>query len=169
MNSRYPLLSVLVLPLLLTACGPDEGDDLDRFMADASKTMSANVEPLPQVQPYVAVQFNLDGSISDPFKPRKAAGKGSFQPNLNRPKEPLEAFALENLKYVGALTRGNTTFALIKTPDNTIQQAKIGHYLGTNFGLITAITDTEVTLNEIKKDDLSGDWVAHVTSLSLHE
>ncbi len=160
MSSINRLLSLLLLPLFISACGSNEGDDLDQFMTNAPKTMSANVEPLPQVQPYVAVQFNLDGTISDPFKPKKAAGKGTFQPNLNRPREPLD---------VGALSRGNSSFALIKTPDNTIQQAKVGQYLGTNYGLITAISDTEVTLKEIIQDDLSGDWVERVSSLSLQE
>lgn len=169
MSSVYRVLSLLALPLLMSACSGSDGDDLDQFMADAPKTMSTSVEPLPQVQPYVAIQFNLDGTIYDPFRPRKSAGKGSFQPNLDRPKEPLESFALENLKYVGALSKGKASFALIRTPDNTIQQARVGQYLGTNFGLITAISDTEVTLKEIIQDDLSGDWVERVSSLSLQE
>jgi len=155
--------------LLLTSCGGTGGDDLDQFMADAAKTMNTKVEPLPQVQPYVPLQFNVDGTISDPFRPRKVVSSGTFQPNLSRPKEPLEAFPLENLKYVGALTKSKSTFALIKTPDNTLQQVKIGNYLGTNYGLVTSINDSEVTLKEIVQDELSGDWVERISSLSLQE
>lgn len=169
MNLNIKLLFVIPGLLLLAGCGGTEGDDLDQFMADAAKTMSTKVEPLPQVQPYVPLQFNVDGTISDPFRPRKVVSSGTFQPNLSRPKEPLEAFPLENLKYVGALTKNKSTFALIKTPDNTLQQVKIGNYLGTNYGLVTSINDNEVTLKEIVQDELSGDWVERISSLSLQE
>ncbi len=169
MNLNIKLLFVIPSLLLLAGCGGTEGDDLDQFMADAAKTMSTKVEPLPQVQPYVPLQFNVDGTISDPFRPRKVVSSGTFQPNLSRPKEPLEAFPLENLKYVGALTKNKSTFALIKTPDNTLQQVKIGNYLGTNYGLVTSINDNEVTLKEIVQDELSGDWVERISSLSLQE
>jgi type IV pilus assembly protein PilP len=163
------LLYVGLTSLLLTSCGGTEGDDLDRFMADAAKTMNAKVEPLPQVQPYLPLQFNADGTISDPFRPRKVVSTGTFQPNLNRPKEPLEAYPIENLKYVGSLTKSKSSYALIKTPDNTIQQVRIGNYLGTNYGLVTSINDGEVTLKEIIQDELSGEWVERISSLSLQE
>lgn len=154
---------------LLAGCSGGEGDDLDQFMANAPKTMNAKVEPLPQVQLYIPLQYNVDGALSDPFKLRKVAGSGSFQPNLNRPKEPLESFPLENLKYVGAMTKNKSVFALIKTPDNTLHQVKAGNYLGTNYGLVTAITESEVSLKEIIQDELSGDWVERISSLSLQE
>ncbi len=169
MNSIIKPVVLAAILLMLAGCSGDEGDDLDQFMADAPKSMSANVEPLPQVQPYVPLQFNVDGTISDPFKPRKAVSKGSFQPNLNRPKQPLESYPLENLNYVGLLSKAKSKFALIKTPDNTVHQVEVGNYLGTNFGMVTAITDTEVSLKEIIQDDLSGDWVERISSLSLQE
>lgn len=169
MNNITIYLAPLVLSLGLFGCSAGEGDDLDQFMANAPKTMSTKVEPLPQVQAYTPLQYNVDGSLSDPFKLRKVAGAGTFQPNLNRPKEPLESYSLENLKYVGALTKNKTNYALIKTPDNTLHQLKIGNYLGTNYGLVTAINDSEVTLKEIIQDELSGDWVERVSSLSLQE
>jgi type IV pilus assembly protein PilP len=169
MNSIIKPVGMLAILLVLAGCSGDEGDDLDQFMAEAPKSMSANVDPLPQVQPYVPLQFNVDGSISDPFKPRKAISKGSFQPNLSRPKQPLESYPLENLNYVGLLSKAKSKFALIKTPDNTVHQVEVGNYLGTNFGMVTAITDTEVSLKEIIQDDLSGDWVERISSLSLQE
>jgi type IV pilus assembly protein PilP len=169
MNLLLKTVGLLALVLGVAGCSGDEGDDLDQFMADAPKSMSANVDPLPQVQPYVPLQFNVDSTIFDPFKPRKAISKGSFQPNLNRPKQPLEAYPLENLNYVGLLTKAKSTYALIKTPDNTVHQVEVGNYLGTNFGMVTAISDTEVSLKEIIQDDLSGDWVERISSLSLQE
>jgi len=164
----YSLLIVLII--LLTGCQGDQADDLDRFMQDAAKGMTTKVPPLPEVQPYIPEIFNVDGSLPDPFTPKKlVAESGNYQPDLNRPKEPLELFPLENLKYVGALSRKGKLFALIKTPDNTIHQVKKGNYVGTNFGSIVQITEFEVSITENVQDEMSGDWVERISALNLQE
>lgn len=164
----YLLLGLLAL--LLAACAEGEGDDLDQYMRDATKNIQPKVQQLPEVKPYVALIYNEDNVLSDPFQARKAVTKaGSLQPDLKRPKEPMESYPLESIKYVGMLSKQKLTFALLKTPDNTIQQVRIGHYVGQNFGRVTAIADNEVTLHEIVQDELSGDWVNRTTVLSLQE
>jgi type IV pilus assembly protein PilP len=90
-------LAVALICVLLTACGSGEGDDLDQFIRDSGKGLKGKVDPLPEVVPYVPAIFNADGALHDPFKPRKAQVKsGGLQPNLNRPREALEAFPLES-------------------------------------------------------------------------
>jgi type IV pilus assembly protein PilP len=168
--ANFKLLPILALGVLLTACSGDEGDDLDQYMRDAAKDVKPNVKPLPEVKPYTALPYNADGSLIDPFRARKAANKTStLQPNLNRPKEPMEAYPLESLKYVGMLSRQKLTYALLRTPDNNVQQVKVGNYVGQNYGRITQITDGEIILNEIVQDELSGDWVERVSNLALQE
>ena len=168
-NLLYKLLPISFLSLMLAACGGDEGDDLDKFMLNAANDMSKTVQPLPEVLPYSPLQYNADGTLSDPFKPRKAASKGTLQPNTNRPKEALESYPLESLKYVGSMSKNKLTYALIKTPDNTVQQVKVGNYLGPNFGLVTAINESDIALKEIVQDDLTGDWVERNASINLQE
>jgi type IV pilus assembly protein PilP len=169
-NPLLKLITISTLCLILVACNGDEGDDLDKFMSTAANDMSKGVEPLPEVLPYSPIQYNADGLLADPFKPRKAASKnGSLQPNINRPKDALEAYPLESLKYVGSMSRSKLTYALIKTPDNTIQQVKVGNYLGPNFGLVTAINEGDVVLKEIVQDDLTGDWIERSASINLQE
>lgn len=163
-------IMLLTMCTVLVACNGDQGDDLDKFMASAANDMSKNVEPLPEVLPYSPLQYNADGILSDPFKARKAANRaGALQPNTNRPKEALEAYPLESLKYVGSLSKNKLTYALIKTPDNTVQQVKVGNYMGPNFGLVTKIDDSGIALKEIIQDDLTGDWIEHATSINLQE
>lgn len=164
-------LLTLFLSLALVACGSGGGDDLDKFMKEAGTDKVVKVEPLPQVKPYVPLQYNADGTLNDPFRARKAqaARTGGLQPNLNRPREPLEAFPLESLKYVGSLSKAKLKYALIKTPDNGVQQVKIGNYVGLNFGLVTEINDTAVILKEIVQDELSGDWTERTSSINLQE
>jgi type IV pilus assembly protein PilP len=139
-------------------------------MATAANDMSKGVEPLPEVLPYSPLQYNADGTLSDPFKARKATNKsGALQPNTNRPKEALEAYPLESLKYVGSLSKNKLSYALIKTPDNTIQQVKMGNYVGPNFGLVTQINESAIEIKEIIQDDLTGDWVERNSSINLQE
>jgi type IV pilus assembly protein PilP len=169
-NMSHKILLPVFLACALAACNGDEGDDLDKFMATAANDMGKNVEPLPEVLPYSPLQYNADGILTDPFKARKAANKtGALQPNTNRPKEALEAYPLESLRYVGSLSKNKLTYALIKTPDNTVQQVKVGNYMGPNFGLVTKIDETSIALKEITQDDLTGDWVERTTSINLQE
>jgi type IV pilus assembly protein PilP len=169
MSVKFKWLCLLILLQTLLACSGGEGDDLDKFIASEPANMSTEVESLPQVQTYVPLIFNADGALFDPFKPRVVKATGKIQPDLNRPKELLEAYPLENLQYVGALSKRNTKFALIKTPDNVINKVTVGHHIGLNYGLISAIGDNEITVKEIIQDDLTGDWVERVSSISLQE
>ena len=169
-NTYLKTLAICALTLTLFACSGDGGDDLDKFMRDAANDMRVKIKPLPEVRPYFALQFNADGILGDPFRSRKAANKSSsLQPDLGRPKEPMEAYPLESIKYVGLLSKSKLTYALLKTPDNGVQQVKVGNFVGQNFGVVTKITDSEIVLKEIVQDDLSGDWVERVSNLALQE
>ncbi|OIQ83888.1 pilus assembly protein, PilP [mine drainage metagenome] len=163
--------SIIVACALLAACGTNEGDDLDKFIKESGKDMRGKVDPLPEVTPFVPVEFNRDGALNDPFRPRKAqtAKSGGLQPDLNRPREALEAFPLESLKYVGSLQKGKLRYALVRAPDNAINQVTIGNYLGMNLGMVTDITDNEIKIKEIVQDELSGDWVERSASINLQE
>lgn len=141
-------------------------------MTDSANEMHAKIDPLPEVKPYVPFEYNADGTLSDPFKPRKPQASGpvnKLQPNLNRPREALEAYPLESLKFVGSISKVKLKYALIKTPDGNVQQAKIGNYLGQNFGIVTDISESGVKLKEIVQDPATGDWTERSASIDLQE
>lgn len=166
----FRLLSISILSFGLIACSGDQGDDLDKFIREAPNGMVPKIKPLPEVKPYLALQYNADGKLSDPFRSRKASNKsGMLQPNMSRPKEPMESYPLESIKYVGQLSKAKLTYALLLTPDNGVQQVKVGNYVGQNFGMVTKITDSEIVLKEIVQDELSGDWIERVSNLALQE
>ena len=162
-------LAMLFIALGLSGCGGGAMDDLQTFVAETGKDMQGKIEPLPQVKVYEPFTYEAF-DLPDPFKPRKLStgGGGGMQPDLTRPKEPLEAFSLETLKMVGALSKKGTVHAVIKTPDNAIYHVRKGNYVGQNFGLITQISDSEVTLREIVQDS-AGDWSERISTLILQE
>ena len=168
-NRTLKLLALACPVLLLASCG--EGySDLRTFVKESEKNVVKKIDPLPEVKPFAP--FAYDGfDLPDPFKPRKLAIKqndsGGLAPDLNRRKEPLEAFPLEQLKMVGTLSQGGDTFALVRA-EKTLYRVKKGNYLGQNFGLITEITDSEVKLKEIVQDT-AGDWTERQSVLPLLE
>lgn len=172
---RDKYLLTMMLTMLLVACGKAQEDDLTQFMNEASQSASAPIEPLPQVQGFSPKQYNADSALHDPFVPRKAAVKSALQPDLKRRKEPLEAYPLEGLKFVGVLSKKNKIFAAIQTPDNMVYQVKPGQYMGEKLGLITALAENQQTLKyELKvketiQDQVTGEWAEQMTTLELQE
>ncbi len=162
-------LASVVMVLGLTGCGGGSMDDLHTFVAETGKDMQGKIEPLPEVKVYEPFTYNAF-DLPDPFKPRKLSpgGGGGMQPDLTRPKEPLEAFSLETLKMVGVLSRQGVIHAVIKTSDNAIYHVRKGNYVGQNFGLVTQIGDSEVSLREIVQDS-AGDWSERSSTLILQE
>ncbi len=170
MRAQLIRIIVSLLPLsMLAGCG--EGfSDLRTFVKESEKSVIRKIEALPQVKPFTP--FAYEGfDLPDPFKPRKLAIKqenaGANSPDLNRRKEPLEAFSLEQLKMVGTLTQTGVVYALVRA-EKTVYRVKKGNYLGQNFGLIVDITDSEIKLKEIVQDT-AGDWAERESVLPLLE
>ena len=163
---------ICLLACCLTGCLGDQNSDLKAWMNAQSEGLRGKVEPLPEVRPYEPFTYNAF-DLTDPFKPSKmeVAKKGSgggVAPNTNRVKDVLESYDLEKLRMVGTLQQGKVIQALIKAPDGNLFRVKNGSYMGQNFGMVTNVTETEITLKEIVEDS-GGDWVERTTTLSLDE
>ena len=159
----------LLLGLLLTGCGGEEFQDIKDFIKESEKGLKGRVEPLPEVKPYEPFNYSAF-DLPDPFKPRKIepikGGGGKLQPDINRRKEALEVYPLENLRMVGTLEQKNVIYALVKTPDNNLYRVKTGNYMGQNFGLITDVSEASLKLKELIQDS-TGDWSERESSLQL--
>ncbi len=164
------LLVPIALGAALASCS-SELDELKTFVRDSEKGLPRRIEPLPPVKPFEP--FAYEGfDLPDPFKPRKLAppkegSGGGLAPDLNRRKEPLEAFPLEQLKMVGTLSQDKDTYAIVRA-DKTLYRVKKGNYMGQNFGLITDVTESEIKLKEIVQDS-AGDWAERQSVLPLLE
>jgi type IV pilus assembly protein PilP len=155
--------------LTLAGCG-GEMDELKQFVRESEKGLPRRIEPLPPVKAFEP--FTYEGfDLPDPFKPRKiepARGTSKLAPDLNRRKEPLEAYPIESLRMVGTLQQQNTIYALVRTNDKNVYQVRTGNYLGQNFGIITGISEGEIRLRELVQDS-SGDWTERQSRLLLDD
>jgi type IV pilus assembly protein PilP len=162
--------------VLLASCGGEEFGDLKAELNERSKDFRGRVDPLPQVRPYEPVPYTAEGVV-DPFRPDRidvaGGGRGprvessKMAPDLNRPKEPLEAFPLESLQMLGTITQNRDTFALVKAGPN-LYRIKKGNYMGLNFGVVTGIDEVQINLKELVQDG-QGEWVERATALQLVE
>lgn len=144
-------------------------------MEQQRREAKPNVPPLQppkkfDPQPYLAAQ------AVDPYSTQKltvALKQEAQQPNsllsaeLNRRKEPLESYPLDSMSMVGSVNRQGRPFALLRV-DNLLYQVKVGDYLGQNYGRITRISETEVSLREIVQD-AAGEWIERPAALQLQE
>jgi len=175
---RYNFLyaSILCFTLLLLGGCSQGTADLEAWVADVKSRPQKGVEPLPEVIPYKTFSYNklnkrdpFDSSI---FRPKVGQSKpkhfSSITPDSTRVPEYLESFPLDTLRMVGTMQQEKQTWALIKTPDNTIQRVQSGNYLGQNNGKIISVSDDQVELAEIVRDDFGG-WRESSTSIALSE
>lgn len=170
---KRSLTGLAVAALLVTGCSGDEFSDLRQFVKESGEGLRGRVEPIPEVKQFEPFAYNAF-DLPDPFKPRTTIADsripgGGPQPDLNRRKEALEAFPLESLQMVGTLEQKRVHYALIKTPDKNLYRVKVGNYVGQNFGVITGINDSAVTLKEVIQDPSSGSWSERTSSLQLLE
>jgi|SRR5688572_710015 type IV pilus assembly protein PilP len=163
--------------VLLAACGGEEQGELRQELTAMTKDLRGKVDPLPQVRSYEPVPYKGESMI-DPFVPGRiviaavtggsgTGGGGGVQPDMNRPKEPLEAFPLDAITMVGTLAQNKDMYALVRAGTNLFRVKK-GNYMGQNFGLITAIEESQINLKEVVQDS-GGDWVERSTTLQMSE
>lgn len=161
-------LVVLLGASLLAACGGSMSD-LEEWVAEVKSRKSTAIEPIPQIKQYEAFTF-VPADRRDPFKPieprEQQSADSGLRPDINRNKEPLEEFPLDALRMVGTIGALGRTYALIKAPDGVVHRVTIKDHMGLNYGEITQIAETEVTLMELVPDGFGG-WVQRPATLAL--
>lgn len=167
------LLSCAVL-LALTGCAADQ-DELQQWMEQQKREVKPNVEPLSAPKKFIPQPYAALNAV-EPFSTQKltvALKQEARQPNsllaseINRRKEPLEAYPVDSMSMVGSVFRNGRQFALLRV-DNLLYQVKQGDYVGQNYGKITKISETDVAYREIVQD-AAGEWIERNSALQLLE
>ncbi|MBU6259581.1 MAG: pilus assembly protein PilP [Burkholderiales bacterium] len=171
---QHRTAAVLALLALLAACTADQ-EELRAWMDQQRHEVKPSVSPLQPPKKFDPAPYTMAQGV-DPFSSQKLTvvlKQEAQQPNsllaaeMNRRKEPLEAYPLDSMTMVGSLDKQGQPFALLRV-DNLLYQIKVGDYLGQNYGRVTKITETEVDLREIVQD-ASGEWIERPAALQLQE
>ena len=167
-------LAVLGIP----GCGSSDQDELKTWMTEQRNATRPRVAPISEPGKFSPQPYSQEGTI-EPFSNQKltqalkrdsnqaTANAGLITPELSRRKEPLEAYPLDAVAMVGSLIKAGQPVALVRV-DNLIYQVKAGNYLGQNYGRISKVTETALTLREIVQD-AGGEWIERPATLQLTE
>jgi len=168
---RNRIIFCFIPLLLLCGCSSGVEENVVEFVKKAKTQKSQYVSKLPkfeQAEPfrYTAAEFH------DPFSPFSQAKADTnlalFQggPDLNRSREPLEAFPLDSLQMVGTIERDGVFFALLKNGVGMVYRVSIGNYIGQNSGKIEKINGNEIQVKEWLSDGKGG-WREHLVTIPL--
>jgi type IV pilus assembly protein PilP len=68
---------------------------------------------------------------------------------------------------MGSITQHKETFGLVKAGPN-LYRVKKGNYMGQNFGVVTGIDESQISLKELIQDG-AGEWIERNSALQLLE
>jgi len=168
------LAASAVAAFALVGCSGDQ-QELSQWIEQQRREVKPNVQPLSPPKKFNPQAYLAVGGV-EPFSNQKltvALKQEARQPNsmlaaeLNRRKEPLEAYPLDSMSMVGSVMKAGRPYALLRV-DNLLYQVKQGDYIGQNYGKITKISETDVSLREIVQD-AAGEWIERTSALQLQE
>ncbi len=168
-------LLVLSMASLLSGC--DRGmRDLEDYAEEVKSREPPGIDPIPEVKPYQSFKYQANNA-RNPFDSTIFQTKivqnirktnSTISPNPNRTPEFLENFPLDTLRMVGTLEQQGTLWALVQTPEKTIQRISAGNYLGQNNGKVLGVSDAGIKLEEIIPDGFGG-WRKRDGNIALSD
>ena len=129
MRISAPAARAIALGLVATALVACSGEqeELQQWMEQQRREAKPNVEPLSPPKKFIPQSYTSITGV-EPFSTQKltvALKQETRQPNsilaaeINRRKEPLEAYPLDSMVMVGSVTKGGRPYALLKV-DNLL-------------------------------------------------
>lgn len=178
MKMRLRFAGVALVSALMSACTPDIAQ-LRVEVDQIKQTPAPPLEPIPVMKDPDRYAYRSFG-MRDPFvsgeqgedpilgssEPRVCTGPAA--PDPNRSKEPLEEFPLDSLDMVGTLAQSGSTFGLVKDPEGVVHRVLEGNRLGQNYGVITAIGEDRIVLEEVMSDG-NGCWETKNAEVALED
>lgn len=175
-QSSMKSVSFTVVFLLLAACGSNDQTELKTWMdKERAKTPTTIKKVEPPVS-YNAVAYTLSNEThpfnSDKLKEamlrqRDLSTNKQFQPDTNRKREQLEAFPIDTMRMVGYMYNQKDKQAAAQLlVSGVLHNVKLGQYLGTDFGRVMAVTETEIVLSE-RIQDSAGIWSERTSRIPL--
>lgn len=151
-------IGALAVVLALSGCSGGQGD-LDAWVEQVKAKPAGAIDPIPDSPEYDRFAYQAH-DLRDPFTPfKRAPAAGQVQgprPDLDRPKEPLEEFALDSLKMVGTLGEASGMTALVMDPNGVTHRVRPGNRLGQRDGRLITVEGGRMILVELTPDGAGG-------------
>lgn len=172
------LVMLVVLVFGLFGCSSSDHSELRTYINRVKAKPGGRIEPVPEFKTYESYEYSAL-ERRDPFKMFDSESEvdealatnttnNGIKPPVNRNKEALEQFPLDALSFVGHLEQNDKNWAIIMSPDKLVHKVRVGNYMGMNYGKITSISETKISLLETIEDGMGG-WTEREAALSLSE
>ncbi|RYX94313.1 MAG: pilus assembly protein PilP [Comamonadaceae bacterium] len=177
-NHRISAVAWLLSLTVLAGCSGSGQEELQAWMTEQRNQTRPKVDRLPEPTKFSPQPYAQEAAI-EPFSNQKltqalkrdsnqaTSNAGLVAPELARRKEPLESYPLDSVAMVGSLIKVGQPVALVRV-DNLLYQVRAGQYLGLNYGRITKVTETDLTVREIVQD-AAGEWIERTATIQLQE
>ncbi len=159
----YPnaMIGVILSVVFLSGCS-SRVDGVTAEMKQIHGEPTLPITPAPVFLPVPTFTYAAQG-LRSPFLPSSLAEElkvmagRHVMPDLNRPPQFLEQFALESLLMRGTIHNlKGPLFGLIEDPQGGVMRVQVGNYIGKNYGRIVGITPTQINLIEVVPDGKDG-------------
>lgn len=165
---------ILITILFIQGCY-DDVTDIQQYMNDIKNGAPVSIEPLPEVNSFVHIEYGAQVTRSPFDLPSPEAIEENYIPVQNclapdprRRKQPLEKFALDNLSMKGTLGTNNQIWALVEATDGSLHRVTTDNYIGLFNGRITSVNDNQVELVELIPDG-AGCWKERTATVLMAE
>ena len=174
MNRHLCITTGALMLAVLGACSADN-DELIQWMEVQHKEIKPNVPPVYPPKKFDP-QVYLGATGVEPFGAQKLIPVGGNSTGRSsavlaaakaHATQELESYPLDSMSMVGSLQQGGKTHALLMV-ESRLHDVKVGDWIGQNYGQVTAITDTQITLRETVQD-ATGEWIERASTLQIQE
>lgn len=150
------MMPVLALALATVACGPDippaKPLAVQKDAPVTDEALAAQIEE--EAVPYA---YSPVGKRDPFFNPLGSPSEFAYVPPGDpRPLEALQKFDIDKLKLKFTITGSSTPLAMIIDPKGDAHPARIGSWVGKNWGKVSHIGREEITITETIADPRTG-------------
>lgn len=163
---------LVMLAFFISSCSSDH-KDLQETFDKVRARKGRPIEKIPELKPVPKFVYPSYLKRRDPFfkyiKPSDRVVKKKKTdvnaPDLNRPKQALEMYKIQDLRMVGTLKSNGQIWGLISTPDDAVMKVTVGDFIGEDFGEVTGISSQAIRIvGKVKQKD---EWQKHPVIMEL--
>ena len=164
----------MTLWIALAACKELPQEDINNWINANQKNITSRKISLEEQEIAQVFIYQANDRI-DPFDSKKISllspadpsGGNNFSPDVQRTRETLEQYAIDNLRMVGTLRKTGKIIALIEM-DKVIYQVHVGSYLGQDMGRVIKISEDVIQVEETTQD-AGGEWRKRLVEIKMKE
>ncbi|GGA63751.1 fimbrial protein [Neiella marina] len=165
-------LLMIVAVCFIGGCADDLAD-VKQFVKNTQEAYRPKPEPLPEVPDFTHIPYTAK-VVRSPFvepvpeliEVQVAQRKDCLTPRIDRPRHPLESFALDDITMRGTMGAGSDILGLVQANGGKVYQIQVNDYMGLFHGRVVAVSNGQILIEEMVPEG-DGCWEKRMNKLEL--